>query len=81
VLRRSPYDAEIVRLAVPALGALAAGPLYVLVDTAIVGHLGRAALDALAIATSALSIVAWLAIFLSTATTTAVGRWARARGS
>ena len=37
---RSPYDREIFKLAVPALGALAAEPLYVLVDTAIVGHLG-----------------------------------------
>lgn len=36
------------------------------------GHLGREPLDALAIATSALAIAAWLAIFLSTATTTAV---------
>ena len=40
---RSPYDREIVSLALPALGALAAEPLYVLVDTAIVGHLGRPA--------------------------------------
>ena len=32
---RSPYDKDIFRLAVPALGALAAEPLYVLVDTAI----------------------------------------------
>jgi putative MATE family efflux protein len=39
-----------------------------------VGHLGREQLDALAIATSALSIVAWLAVFLTTATTTAVAR-------
>ena len=40
---RSPHDREIVRLALPALGALAAEPLYILVDTAIVGHLGRPA--------------------------------------
>ena len=76
---RRDLDRRIARLAVPALGAIAAEPLYNLVDTAIVGHLGRAALDALAIATSALSIVAWLAIFLSTATTTEVARRA-ARG-
>ena len=37
---RSQYDREILLLALPALGALAAEPLYVLVDTAIVGHLG-----------------------------------------
>ena len=67
-------DRRIARLAVPALGAILAEPLYNLADTAIVGHLGRAPLDALAIATSALSIVAWLAIFLSTATTTEVSR-------
>ncbi len=72
-------DRRIARLAVPALGAILAEPLYNLADTAIVGHLGRSPLDALAIATSALSIVAWLAIFLSTATTTAVARNA-ARG-
>ena len=67
-------DKRIARLAVPALGAILAEPLYNLADTAIVGHLGRSPLDALAIATSALSIVAWLAIFLSTATTTEVAR-------
>jgi len=67
-------DRRIARLAVPALGAILAEPLYNLADTAIVGHLGRAPLDALAIATSALSIVAWLAFFLSTATTTQVSR-------
>ncbi len=37
---RSKYDREILLLALPALGALASEPLYVLVDTAIVGHLG-----------------------------------------
>ena len=37
---RSPHDREILRLALPALGALAAEPLYVLVDTAIVGPSG-----------------------------------------
>jgi putative MATE family efflux protein len=76
---RRDLDRRIARLAVPALGAIAAEPLYNLVDTAIVGHLGRAALDALAIATATLSLVSWLAIFLTTATTTAVSRHA-ARG-
>ena len=67
-------DRRIALLAIPALGSIAAEPLYNIADTAIVGHLGRTQLDGLAIATSALSIVAWLAIFLSTATTTAVAR-------
>jgi putative MATE family efflux protein len=60
------------RLAVPALGSIAAEPLYTIADTAIVGHLGRQQLDALAISASVLAVVAWLAIFLSTATTTEV---------
>jgi putative MATE family efflux protein len=67
------------RLAVPALGSIAAEPLYTIADTAIVGHLGRQQLDALAISASVLAIVAWLAIFLSTATTTEVSSRA-ARG-
>ena len=37
---RSDWDREIARLAIPAFGALVAEPLYVLADTAIVGHLG-----------------------------------------
>jgi putative MATE family efflux protein len=78
-LERRDLDRRIARLAVPALGAILAEPLYNLADTAIVGHLGRSPLDALAIAAAALSVVAWLAIFLSTATTTEVSRNA-ARG-
>ncbi len=48
----------ILRLAVPALGALAAEPLYILVDTAIVGHLGRAPLAALGAAATVLGALA-----------------------
>ena len=71
---RRALDRRIAALAIPALGSIAAEPLYNLADTAIVGHLGRTPLDALAIATSALSVVTWLAIFLSTATTSTVAR-------
>ena len=79
-VNRRVLDRRIARLAIPALGAILAEPLYNLADTAIVGHLGRSPLDSLAIAASALSVAAWLAIFLSTATTTQVARNA-ARGS
>ena len=72
-------DRRIARLAVPALGSIAAEPLYSLADTAIVGHLGRTPLDSLAIATSTLAIVAWLSIFLSTATTSSVAMLAARR--
>ncbi len=65
-------DRRIAALALPALGSIAAEPAYSLADTAIVGHLGRAPLDSLAIATTALTMTAWVAIFLTTATTSAV---------
>jgi putative MATE family efflux protein len=73
-VRRSPYDAEIVRLALPALGALAAEPLYLLVDTAIVGHLGTPQLAALALAATVLSNLVALCIFLTYGTTARVTR-------
>src|SRR4029079_11937151 len=71
---RRPYDREIVRLAVPALGALAAEPLYLLVDTAIVGHLGTPELAALALAATVLSNLVALCIFLTYGTTARVTR-------
>ena len=71
---RSPYDREIVRLALPALGALAAEPLYLLVDTAIVGHLGRAQLAALGIAFALLGGVFAIFNFLQYGTTAQVAR-------
>src|SRR3954447_3411110 len=73
-VRRSPYDREILRLAVPALGALAAEPLYILVDTAIVGHLGTPQLAALALAGALLSALATLCNFLTYGVTAQVAR-------
>ena len=70
----SPHDREILRLAVPALGALAAEPLYVLVDTAIVGHLGTTQLAALAIAATVLSTAFTIFNFLTYGTTAQVAR-------
>jgi putative MATE family efflux protein len=75
---RSAYDREIFRLAVPALGALAAEPLYVLVDTAIVGHLGRSQLAALGAAATVVSVFAMFN-FLQYATTAQVARATGAR--
>jgi putative MATE family efflux protein len=72
---RSPYDREILHLAVPALGALAAEPLYVLVDTAIVGHLGTIQLAALAIAATVLSSAFTVFNFLTYGTTARVSRF------
>ena len=70
---RSAYDREIFRLALPALGALAAEPLYVLVDTAIVGHLGRSQLAALGAAATVLAVLGMFN-FLQYATTAQVAR-------
>jgi putative MATE family efflux protein len=72
---RSPHDREIVRLALPALGALAAEPLYLLADTAMVGHLGTEELAALAIAATLLSGAFTLFNFLTYGTTAQVARF------
>jgi putative MATE family efflux protein len=72
--RRSPYDREILRLAVPAFGALAAEPLYILVDTAIVGHLGTDPLAGLAIAGTVLTATFAIFNFLAYSTTAAAAR-------
>ena len=75
VLRlRHRHDREILRLAVPALGALVAEPLYVLADTAVVGHLGTDSLAGLAVASSALLVAYSIFIFLAYGTTAAVSR-------
>jgi putative MATE family efflux protein len=71
---RSPYDGQILRLAVPALGSLAAEPLYLLVDTAIVGHLGRPQLAALGIASVILGSLFVVFNFLQYGTTAQVAR-------
>ena len=73
-LRWDDDDREILRLAWPALGALTAEPLYVLADTAVVGHLGTPELGGLAIASSVLLIGHALFIFLAYGTTGTVAR-------
>ena len=65
---------EILRLAVPALGALVAQPLFVLVDAAIVGTLGTLPLAGLGAAATLVSLVLGLCIFLAYATTSSVAR-------
>src|SRR5688572_29072580 len=71
---RSAYDREIFKLAVPALGALAAEPLYILVDTAIVGHLGTPQLASLAIAAGVMTSAFTVFNFLTYGTTAQVAR-------
>lgn len=71
---RRRHDREIVALAVPAFGALVAEPLFVMADSAIVGHLGTAQLAGLAVASSLLMTAVSVFVFLAYATTVAVAR-------
>jgi putative MATE family efflux protein len=71
---RHPHDREILRLALPAFGALVAEPLFVLADSAIVGHLGTPQLAGLGIAGIALITAVSLCVFLAYGTTAAVAR-------
>jgi len=71
----SPLDRDIRRLAVPALGALVAEPVFLLTDTALVGHLGSAQLGGLSVASAVLQTAVGLLIFLAYSTTPAVARW------
>ncbi|MGC2996845.1 MATE family efflux transporter [Streptomyces sp. G35A] len=71
---RRQHDREIVLLAVPAFGALVAEPLFVLADSAIVGHLGTAQLAGLGVASALLMTAVSVFVFLAYATTAAVAR-------
>ncbi|MFI6543403.1 MATE family efflux transporter [Streptomyces prunicolor] len=71
---RRQHDREIVMLAVPAFGALVAEPLFVMADSAIVGHLGTAQLAGLGVASALLTTAVSVFVFLAYATTAAVAR-------
>ncbi len=73
-IRLSGDGRELLALAVPALGALIAEPLYVLADTAVVGRLGTAPLAGLGVASGALLFGYGLCVFLAYGTTAAVAR-------
>ena len=72
--RRRSVNSEILRLAVPALGALLAEPAFLLVDAAIVGHLGTPQLAGVGVASVLLGTVVGLAVFLAYGTTAQVAR-------
>ena len=73
-MRSRRYDREILTLALPALGALAADPLVSLIDTAFVGRLGRVELAALGVNVAVFSFAFILFNFLAYGTTPMVGR-------
>ena len=69
-----PGTRSIPSLAAPALVVLAAEPLYLLVDTAVVGNLGTVALGGLAVGGGLLAYVAALLNFLAYGTTARAAR-------
>jgi len=76
-----PIDASVRRilaLALPALVVLSAEPIYILVDTAVVGHLGAMPLAALAVGGTLMTMVAWIGTVVAYGTT---GRAARRFGA
>ncbi|GAB7144559.1 MATE family efflux transporter [Mycobacterium riyadhense] len=66
---------QIAKLALPALGVLAAEPLYLLFDTAVVGRLGALSLAGLAIGSLVLGLVGSQLTFLSYGTTARAARY------
>jgi putative MATE family efflux protein len=68
------HDREILALALPAFGALVAEPLFVMADSAIVGHLGTPQLAGLGVAAALLQTAVNVFVFLAYATTAAVAR-------
>ncbi|MGI5196642.1 MATE family efflux transporter [Streptomyces sp. CA-288835] len=71
---RRRHDREIVSLAVPAFGALVVEPLFLMADSAIVGHLGTPQLAGLGVASALLTTAVSIFVFLAYATTAAVAR-------
>lgn len=76
MLRTRPGDEsrQILRLAVPAFLALVAEPLFLLADSAIIGHLGTGQLAGLGVASATLLTAANLFVFLAYGTTSIVAR-------
>ncbi|MBV6698792.1 MATE family efflux transporter [Kitasatospora aureofaciens] len=71
---RRRHDREILALAIPAFGALVAEPLFLMADSAIVGHLGTPQLAGVGVASAALTTATGVFVFLAYATTAAVAR-------
>lgn len=72
---RRQLGRSILRLAVPALGALIAEPLFLLADSAIIGHLGVNELAGVGLASTVLQTAVGLMVFLAYSTTPAVARF------
>lgn len=73
------HDREILALALPAFGSLVAEPLFLMADSAMVGHLGTPQLAGLGVASAVLTTCVNVFVFLAYATTAAVARRVGAR--
>ena len=73
-LRGRELDRQILGLALPALGGLVASPIFVMIDSSMVGHLGADPLAALSLASSILTTAVGLFVFLTYATTATTAR-------
>ena len=71
---RRTVDRDILRLAIPSLGALVAEPLFVLADSAFIARVSTTSLAGLGLASTVLTTVVGLAVFLAYSTTAAVAR-------
>lgn len=76
---REPVVRPVLALAVPALGALVAEPLFLLTDAAVVGRTGPDALAGLAAGSALLATAVGTFVVLAYSTTADVGRFAGAR--
>ena len=70
--RPASLNREILRLAVPALGALVAEPLFLLAASAFIARVSTTSLAGLGLASTVLTTIVGLAIFLAYSTTAAV---------
>lgn len=68
------HDREIIALALPAFGSLVAEPLFLMADSAVIGHLGTPQLAGLGVAAALLTTAVSVFVFLAYATTAAVAR-------
>jgi putative MATE family efflux protein len=70
-----PSTKRMLILAASAFGVLAAEPLFLLTDTAVVGHLGSHPLAALGVGATLMDLVVFVATFVEYGTTSRAARW------
>jgi len=74
MIKPNPIDKDIVRLSLPAIGALALDPIVALADTALLGHLGSLALGGVGISNNVFNLSFTVFNFLGMATTPTIAQ-------